>query len=108
MDAAAKLALHMRSDRHGALVFISMCQLLCQVQCAGRIQTTNPYYELWAHWFCWVCAGDAVLSERLKLIGSCRNAGDSARVDALRQLAQVLPIQDYVDFHVNAPWDEVL
>jgi hypothetical protein len=48
-----------------------------------------------------------VLSARLKLIGSCRNAGDSARVDALRQLAQDLQLQDYVDFHVNAPWDEV-
>lgn len=48
-----------------------------------------------------------MLSARLKLIGSCRNAGDSARVDALRQLAQHLQIQDYVDFHVNAPWDEV-
>jgi hypothetical protein len=48
-----------------------------------------------------------VLSARLKLIGSCRNAGGSARVDALRQLAEHLQIQDYVDFHVNAPWDEV-
>lgn len=48
-----------------------------------------------------------MLSARLKLIGSCRNAGDSARVDALRQLAEHLQMQDYVDFYVNAPWDEV-
>jgi hypothetical protein len=54
-----------------------------------------------------VRAGDAVLSARLKLIGSCRNAGDRARVDALRRLAQHLAVQDHVDFHVNAPWDEV-
>lgn len=51
-------------------------------------------------------AGDAVLSARLKLIGSCRNAGDEARVEALRQQAEELQLQDHVDFHVNAPWDE--
>ncbi len=52
-------------------------------------------------------AGEAVLSARLKLIGSCRNAGDAARVDALRRLAAELQIQDHVDFYINAPWDEV-
>lgn len=52
-------------------------------------------------------AGEAVLSARLKLIGSCRNAGDEARVEALRRQAAKLQIQDCVDFHVNAPWDEV-
>lgn len=48
-----------------------------------------------------------MLSARLKLIGSCRNAGDAARVDALRRLAAELQMQDHVDFYINAPWDEV-
>lgn len=49
----------------------------------------------------------AVLSARLKLIGGCRNAGDEARVAALRREAAGLDIADSVDFHVNASWDEV-
>jgi len=49
----------------------------------------------------------AVLSARLKLIGGCRNAEDEARVAGLRREAASLDIADFVDFHVNAPWDEV-
>ncbi len=52
-------------------------------------------------------AGAAVLSARLKLIGGCRNTGDEARVAALRREAAGLDIADFVDFHVNASWDEV-
>lgn len=52
-------------------------------------------------------AGAAVLSARLKLIGGCRNAEDEARVAGLRREAASLDIADFVDFHVNAPWDEV-
>ena len=49
-----------------------------------------------------------MLSARLKLIGGCRNAEDEARVAALRQEAVRLDIADFVDFHVNASWDEVI
>ena len=54
-----------------------------------------------------ILTGTAVLSARLKLIGSCRNAGDQERVKSLRQLAAELGISEHVDFCVNAPWDEV-
>jgi hypothetical protein len=51
--------------------------------------------------------GCAVLKARLKLIGGCRNQGDHARVAALEQEAFALGIAEFVDFHVNAPWEEV-
>lgn len=51
--------------------------------------------------------GCAVLKARLKLIGGCRNQGDHSRVAALEQEAVALGIAEFVDFHVNAPWEEV-
>lgn len=47
------------------------------------------------------------MSARLKLIGGCRNNGDHSRVAALKEEAASLGIADFVDFHVNAPWEEV-
>ncbi|OQV19108.1 GDP-Man:Man(3)GlcNAc(2)-PP-Dol alpha-1,2-mannosyltransferase [Hypsibius exemplaris] len=48
--------------------------------------------------------------ERVKLhfVGSCRNAGDEARVVALRRTVEELQLSQHVVFHLNAPFSELL
>ena len=41
---------------------------------------------------------------RLVLLGSCRDAGDEARVTALKQLAETLGDASKVDFALNVPF----
>ena len=46
-----------------------------------------------------LCAGSqAVLATQLKLVGSCRNAGDQARVEQLRTAAAELGLTEHVNF----------
>jgi alpha-1,2-mannosyltransferase len=47
-------------------------------------------------------------SAKLVLVGSVRDAHDSKRVYNLRLLVNELHIRDRVEFHLDAPWDEVL
>ncbi|PSC69622.1 GDP-Man:Man(3) c(2)-PP-Dol alpha-1,2-mannosyltransferase [Micractinium conductrix] len=51
--------------------------------------------------------GDAVLGARLRLIGSCRNAEDEARIAELAALAEHLGIGEQVEFVVNASFDKL-
>jgi len=44
---------------------------------------------------------------RLKMVGSCRNDADAARLADLQQYAQQLGIADSVDWCVNVPFDEL-
>ena len=50
---------------------------------------------------------EAILSARLKLVGSCRNQGDVDRLDDLKCLCAKLRIERQVDFHVNVPYAEL-
>ncbi|NP_001171793.1 asparagine-linked glycosylation protein 11-like [Saccoglossus kowalevskii] len=43
----------------------------------------------------------------LILVGSCRNQGDAARVDELRQLCEDLKIRSNVEFKLNVSFDEL-
>ncbi|KAI0267331.1 mannosyltransferase [Gloeopeniophorella convolvens] len=45
---------------------------------------------------------------RLVLVGGVRNAGDAARVDELRALAEGLGVADRVEIVVNAPYPRIL
>ncbi|RDB14695.1 GDP-Man:Man(3)GlcNAc(2)-PP-Dol alpha-1,2-mannosyltransferase [Hypsizygus marmoreus] len=45
---------------------------------------------------------------KLVLLGGSRNAGDAARVEGLRLLAQELGIEDHVQFVVNASYPDML
>ncbi len=43
----------------------------------------------------------------LTMMGSCRNEGDEARIEMLKQLAKTLELEQHVSFLVNAPWTEI-
>ncbi|KAF8333595.1 uncharacterized protein EI90DRAFT_3052511 [Cantharellus anzutake] len=45
---------------------------------------------------------------RLVLLGSVRNPEDEGRVDALKELAKALGVEDHVEFVLNASYDELL
>ncbi|XP_037087057.1 GDP-Man:Man(3)GlcNAc(2)-PP-Dol alpha-1,2-mannosyltransferase-like [Pollicipes pollicipes] len=45
---------------------------------------------------------------KLLLVGGCRDAGDKARVEALKESARELGILDQVEFHINVSFDELL
>mmetsp|Transcript_912 Transcript_912/g.1095 ORF Transcript_912/g.1095 Transcript_912/m.1095 type:complete len:476 (+) Transcript_912:144-1571(+) len=44
---------------------------------------------------------------KLLLYGGCRDEHDESRVEELRTLASNLDIEDLVEFHLNAPFDEL-
>lgn len=48
-----------------------------------------------------------VLSSKLKIVGSCRNEEDSARLEQLRQLTRKLELEECVSFLENVPFDEL-
>lgn len=50
----------------------------------------------------------ATKGAKLVLIGSVRDDGDSKRVYELRLLANELQIKDSVEFHLDAPWPNIL
>lgn len=52
-------------------------------------------------------AGHAVRVSRLKLVGSCRNAADAARLGALRAYAGELGVGEHVDWEVDLPHDQL-
>ena len=41
------------------------------------------------------------------LVGSCRNADDESRVEALRRLAQELEVEELVEFRLNVSFDDL-
>ncbi|KAL9937182.1 hypothetical protein V8E36_003591 [Tilletia maclaganii] len=53
-------------------------------------------------------SGTTVPQVRLILMGSCRNAGDEARIESLKELARELGIQDSLRFKVNVPFSDIL
>ena len=48
-----------------------------------------------------------MLAARLKLVGSCRNEGDRARVQQLREAAARLGLAAHVDFCLGVSSDEL-
>jgi alpha-1,2-mannosyltransferase len=52
-------------------------------------------------------SGRAVRVARLKLVGSCRNKEDEARLSQLKDLASDLGISEEVDWCVNVPYQEM-
>lgn len=44
---------------------------------------------------------------KLLLVGSCRNEGDSKRVEELKQLCSKIKVEDYVEFKLNVNFDEL-
>lgn len=50
----------------------------------------------------------ATKGAKLILVGSVRDDADSKRVYELRLLANELQIKDYVEFHLDAQWSEIL
>jgi alpha-1,2-mannosyltransferase len=44
---------------------------------------------------------------KLMLVGSCRNDGDSQRVEELKMLCSRLKVEKYVEFKLNISFDEL-
>lgn len=52
-------------------------------------------------------ANENAKNVRLVMIGGCRDEGDYARVQSLRDHATRLEVQDNVDFKINVPFKEL-
>ena len=99
-DTARLNALPLKRDRRaGETIFVSVAQFRPEKDHAMQLRAFARALRDYPR---------AMRNASLEVVGSCRNAADEKRLDALRVLAKDLDIADVVHFHVALPFPDLV